>query len=133
MDRKVFEVTEFNKSKTSQNKWRLTATKRKLTIALCVTVLCIILAASLLLYTANPPDPMQNAITRAVNYLDGLNEQYLFLMLDSVHRRFGIEEFADSLERYDQVIDANPQQASILRVFRRIAASHPLNSATTGA
>lgn len=122
MYRKVFEVTTFNKSKPSQNKWRLTTTKRKLIIALCVTLLCSIPAISLLLYTANPPDPMQNAITRAVNYLKGLNEPYLFLMLDVVHRRFGIEAFADSLERYDQVIDANPQQAPILRVFRRIAA-----------
>jgi hypothetical protein len=84
-------------------------------------VLCSILAISLLLYTANPPDPMQNAITKAVNYLKGTSEPYLLLMLDVMHRRFGIGEFADALPRYDQLIAANPDGANMLRVFRRIA------------
>jgi hypothetical protein len=84
-------------------------------------VLCSLLAISLLVYTANPPDRMQNAITKAVNYLKGTSEPYLLLMLDVMHRRFGIEEFADALQRYDQLIAENPQQAPMLRVFRRIA------------
>ena len=38
-----------------------------------------------------------------------------------MYRRFGITAFADALQRYDQVIAESPQEAPLLRVFRRIA------------
>ena len=43
------------------------------------------------------------------------------MMLEVMYRRFGISEFADALQIYDQAIDANTQDAPIMRVFRRIA------------
>jgi hypothetical protein len=42
-------------------------------------------------------------------------------MLNVLYRRFGITEFSDSLQRYDQLLAANPQNTPLLRVFRRIA------------
>lgn len=47
-----------------------------------------------------------------------------------MHRRFGIPEFADALERYDQVLLGQPDNAPLLRVFRRIADYD--NPVTTG-
>jgi hypothetical protein len=41
-------------------------------------------------------------------------------MLNVMYRRFGITEFADSLQHYDQVLSNNPDNALLL-VFRRIA------------
>jgi hypothetical protein len=40
-------------------------------------------------------------------------------MLNVLYRRFGITEFSDSLQRYDQLLAANPEP--IKRIFRRIA------------
>ncbi len=42
-------------------------------------------------------------------------------MLDVLYRQFGITNFADSSQRYDQVLAANPENAPLLRIFRRIA------------
>jgi hypothetical protein len=91
--------------------------KRKLLLTLCITALCTILVITLLLYTLNPPTALQRAIT----FFDGSREPYALLWLDVMHRRFGVAAFADALQRYDQVLAANPQDASLLRVFRRIA------------
>jgi len=38
-----------------------------------------------------------------------------------IHRRFGITSFADALQRYDQMLAERPEEAPLLRVFRRIA------------
>ena len=43
------------------------------------------------------------------------------MMLDVMYRRFGISEFADAPQIYDQAIEMNTQDAPIMRVFRRIA------------
>jgi hypothetical protein len=42
-------------------------------------------------------------------------------MLNVMYRRFGITEFADSLQHYDQVLSNNPENELLLLVFRRIA------------
>ena len=63
---------------------------------------------------------MQNAITNAINYLSEINEPHGLIMLDVIYRRFEITEFADALQRYDQEIVARPEDASVLRVLRRI-------------
>jgi hypothetical protein len=42
-------------------------------------------------------------------------------MLNVIYRRFGIDEFSDSLQRFDQEVANRSSQAPILRVFRRIA------------
>jgi len=42
-------------------------------------------------------------------------------MLNVLYRRFGITEFANSLNHYDQLLAKNPENAPLPRVFRRIA------------
>ena len=63
---------------------------------------------------------LQSAVGNASSFLEGTSEPYALLMLNVVYRRFGIA-FADSLQRYDQVLAEKPQNAPLLRVFRRIA------------
>lgn len=91
--------------------------KRNLLLTLGIAVLCVILVATLLVYTLNPPTPLQ----RAINFFEGSREPYALLWLNVMHRQFGIEEFADALQRYDQEITKRTDEAPILRVFRRIA------------
>ena len=45
-------------------------------------------------------------------------------MLDVMHRQFGIEAFANALERYDTQLVSRTDDVSILRIFRRIADYH---------
>lgn len=59
-------------------------------------------------------------IASAVDFLRGTREPHALLFLNILHRRFGIEEFADALERYDEVLTERPDEAPLLRVFRRI-------------
>ncbi len=56
----------------------------------------------------------------ATNYLAQTKEPYALLMLDVIHRRFGIDEFNVSLKIFDEQL-AIRQDAPIQRVFRRIA------------
>jgi len=64
---------------------------------------------------------LQEARGNATNYFAQTQEPYALLNLNVLYRRFGIPEFADSLQRYDQLLLANPKNAALLRVFRRIA------------
>lgn len=91
--------------------------KRNLLLTLCITAMCTILLVTLLLYTLNPPTDLQ----RAINFINGSREPYALLWLDVMHRQFGIAEFADALQRYDQEITTRTDEAPLLRVFRRIA------------
>lgn len=64
---------------------------------------------------------IQEAIGNATSYLDTLTEPYAMLMLNVIYRRFGINEFADSQQIYDQALaSSSGANASLLRVFRRI-------------
>ena len=67
------------------------------------------------------PSGLQNAVARAIDYLKDSSEPWALLMLNVMYRRFGIAEFAGALQRYDQMLNENPSQAAIMRVFRRIA------------
>ena len=88
-------------------------------LAFCIITLCSILLAVPLL-TPHELD-MQTAITKATDYLEESDEPYALLWLNVMYRRFGIEEFTDALQRYDQLLAEQPAQWSILNVFRRIA------------
>jgi hypothetical protein len=59
-------------------------------------------------------------VGNATNYLAQTKEPYALLMLDVIHRRFGIDEFNDSLQIFDEQLATRPD-APIHRVFRRIA------------
>jgi hypothetical protein len=94
--------------------------KRKaLMLAFCITALCSLLLAVPLL-TQHLPD-LPTTTAKAINYFEESDEPYALLWLDVMHRRFGIEEFADALQRYDQILAEQPTQWSLLNVFRRIA------------
>jgi hypothetical protein len=101
--------------------------KRALFVVLCITALCTLLAVPLLLHPEPAPTPeptpsaLQSAITNAIAFFADSREPDALLLLDVVHRRFEIAEFADSLQRYDQVQVEGWREAALKRVFRRIA------------
>ena len=70
--------------------------------------------------TSQPIDPaMQQAIQNAVTYLQPTDDAVGLLMLNVIYRQFGVAEFSNSLQRYDQILADNPDPRT--RVFRRIA------------
>ena len=99
--------------------------RRALLLAFCITALCSLLVVVPLLMHHEPDLPteedLQNAIANAIDFFEGSREPYALLWLDVMHRRFGIEEFADALQRYDQVLTEQPEQLPLRRMFRRIA------------
>lgn len=71
---------------------------------------------------------VRTAVAKAIEFFEGSREPYALLWLNVMHRRFGIDEFADALERYDEVLAERPEEAPLLRVLRRIAdADNPLD------
>lgn len=78
---------------------------------------------------SNQPQDLQHAVTKSISFFWGSPPPSTLLMLNVMYRRFGIVEFADALQRYDQALAENPQQAPLLRVFRRIAVyANPLKA-----
>jgi hypothetical protein len=70
---------------------------------------------------------LQARIAKAIVFMQGTREPHALLFMNMIHRRFGIEVFADTLERFDAVLAERPEQAPVLRVLRRIAdADNPL-------
>jgi len=70
---------------------------------------------------------VRSAVANAIDFINRTREPYGLLFLDVMHRRFGVPQFADALERYDQVLAERPKEAPLLRVLRRIAdANNPL-------
>jgi hypothetical protein len=66
-------------------------------------------------------------IANAVEFLKPTREPHALLFLNILYRRFGIEAFANAIDRYDEVMTERPDQAPWMRVFRRIAdANNPL-------
>ena len=73
---------------------------------------------------APTPHDLQPTVMRAINFFQESEEPddpYALLLLDVVNRRFGIEEFADALNRYDEIMGMLPYEAPLMRLFRRIA------------
>jgi hypothetical protein len=102
--------------------------KRALLVVFCIIALCSLFAVPLLLHPAPEPAPepsaLQHSIANAIDFFEKSREPSdpdALLLLDVVHRRFGIAEFADALQRYDQILAVRPDQAPLMRVFRRIA------------
>jgi hypothetical protein len=59
-------------------------------------------------------------VASAIGFLQRAREPHALLFMGLIHRRFGIEEFADTLQRYDEVLPEHPDRAPVLRVFRRM-------------
>lgn len=70
---------------------------------------------------------IDRAIENAVAFLRDETEPHALLFMNILYRRCGIEAFADTLARYDAVIQEHPDRAPVLRVMRRVAdATNPL-------
>jgi hypothetical protein len=95
--------------------------RRIFVFVLCVIVACSLLAVPIVLQNANTASHQQQAVTKAIDYFKNSAEPYALLWMDVIHRRFGIAAFADALQRYDQYLASHPDEAPLLRVFRRIA------------
>ncbi len=63
---------------------------------------------------------VDSAIANAIDLLNRTREPHALLFMTIIHRRFGIEAFADAYERYDAVLPEHPDQAPVLRVLRRV-------------
>jgi hypothetical protein len=106
---------------------------KKPLIVLCVVIaICGLLTVSIFLKLPSAPsddepqtslqpnnEALQRAISNGITYLRQINEPMGLLMLNVIYRQFGIAEFNDSLQRFDQQLASNPDQIS--RIFRRIA------------
>jgi len=91
--------------------------KRALFLVFCIAALCSLLVV--LLHPA--PIDRQRVLANAVDFCKKLDAWEHLLLLDVIYRRFGIDEFADALQRYDQILSLSPQDAPLMRVLRRIA------------
>jgi hypothetical protein len=96
-----------------------------LLLAFSITLLFSLLLVVPLLINPEPDLPteheLHNAITNAIDLIEDTREPYAVLWLDVMHRRFGIVEFADALQRYDQLLTEQQAEGGIMQVFRRIA------------
>lgn len=71
---------------------------------------------------------VRTAVANAIDFISRTREPYALLFLDVMHRRFGVEQFADALQRFDEVLAERPNDAPLLRVLRRIAdVNNPLS------
>jgi len=70
---------------------------------------------------------LKATVANAIAFLQKAREPHALLFMGLIHRRFGIEEFANARERYDEVLPEHPDRAPVLRVFRRMFdASNPI-------
>ena len=67
------------------------------------------------------PGAIDSAVARAVRCLADSAEPHALLWLEQIGRRFGIEAFAGSLQRFDRLLAGGPRDAPLLRLLRRIA------------
>ena len=65
---------------------------------------------------------LNTAVANAIDFFKESREPHALLWLALMHRRFGIDAFADALQRYDRVLIEQPEQAPLRRVLRRFAA-----------
>ena len=71
---------------------------------------------------------VRTAVERAIGFFENSSEPHALLWLNVMHRKFKVEQFADSLERFDRILAEGREDAPVLRVLRRIAdANNPLD------
>jgi hypothetical protein len=71
-------------------------------------------------FVASRYDP-HSAVAKAIKFFEGSRDLDALVWLAWMHRRFGIPEFADALQRYDRILVEQPEQAPVRRVLRRVA------------
>ena len=65
-------------------------------------------------------DKLEVAINHAIAYLEQIHEPNALLMLNVIYRQFGIQEFNDTLQQYDEILSSCSSQ-SLMKLYRRIA------------
>lgn len=70
--------------------------------------------------TAPTQTNYSTSAAKAIRFFEWVQAPEAMLFLDVMHRRFGIEEFADALQRFDQLYQCS-DQPSVTHLFRRIA------------
>lgn len=63
-------------------------------------------------------------VANAIAFLKTAREPHALLFMGLIHRRFGVQEFANAGELYDEVLPEHPTRAPVLRVFRRMFDAH---------
>ncbi|HEY5666940.1 MAG TPA: hypothetical protein VIV64_09480 [Gammaproteobacteria bacterium] len=66
-------------------------------------------------------EALEAAVARAIGFLASTREPQALIWLAQIHRRFGIQEFASALQRFDELLAGQPAEAPKLRLLRRIA------------
>ena len=64
-------------------------------------------------------DKLEVAINNAITYLEQTNEAFGLMMLNVIYRQFGIQEFKNTLQRYDQLYASSTDP--LIPIWRRIA------------
>lgn len=71
-------------------------------------------------------DEYRSVIAKAINYLNDTRAPHALMFMTILHRRFGIEAFADCGSRYDDVLTEHSDP--VLRLFRRVFdANNPID------
>jgi hypothetical protein len=65
-------------------------------------------------------DEVAAVVANAIAFLKTAREPHALLFMGLIHRRFGVEAFANALEIYDAELPRHPDRAPVLRVFRRM-------------
>lgn len=63
---------------------------------------------------------LRSTIAGAIDFLRRQREPHALLFMGLIHRRYGVEAFADAGKLYDAVLPEHPDRAPVLRVFRRM-------------
>jgi hypothetical protein len=96
--------------------------KRKILLFAFVIIAIISLLVVLFVLPSffyNPPD-LEPSIEKAIDFLELTDEPHALLWLDVIYRRFGIQEFANCSQRYDDILTQLTGEQLQLHVFRRI-------------
>ena len=96
----------------------------KKNILFLVFVLTVLISLLVLLFILPPSSQdaldLEPPIEKAINFLKLTDEPHALLWLDVIYRRFGIQEFADSSQRYDVILNQLSGEQLQLHVFRRL-------------
>jgi hypothetical protein len=63
---------------------------------------------------------VRTAVANGVKFVNHTREPYGLWFMGMMHRLFKVPEFADALQRYDEVTAERPTEAPLLRVLRRL-------------
>jgi hypothetical protein len=72
-------------------------------------------------------EQVRTAVANGIKFVNRTREPHALWFMGMMHRLFKVPEFADALQRYDEVTAERPAEAPVLRVLRRLNdADNPL-------